>query len=95
MSELGLLSAAQAAERVRAGEVSAAELWDLYRERAADDELNAYLWVAEDAPAPGPGVAPLAGVPLAVKDLFCTEGDRTIGVGTHERRMIDAAGPAT
>ncbi|MGH2942773.1 MAG: Asp-tRNA(Asn)/Glu-tRNA(Gln) amidotransferase subunit GatA, partial [Solirubrobacteraceae bacterium] len=32
------------------------------------------LWVAEDAPAAPPAGAPLAGVPLAVKDLFCTEG---------------------
>jgi aspartyl-tRNA(Asn)/glutamyl-tRNA(Gln) amidotransferase subunit A len=33
------------------------------------------VWVAEEAPAdlPGPDT-PLAGLPLAVKDLFCTEG---------------------
>jgi aspartyl-tRNA(Asn)/glutamyl-tRNA(Gln) amidotransferase subunit A len=73
VSELGLLTAAQAAEKIRAGEVSADELWNLYRERAAADDLNAYLWVADerdDAPADGP----LGGVPLAVKDLFCVEG---------------------
>ena len=42
---------------------------------AADTELNAFTWVAEDdtPPAAPPG-APLAGVPLAVKDLFCVEG---------------------
>jgi predicted thioesterase len=28
-------------------------------------------------------------------DVEVTEGERTIGVGTHERRMIDAAGPPT
>ena len=28
-------------------------------------------------------------------DVEVSEGDRTIGVGTHERRMIDAGGPAT
>ena len=28
-------------------------------------------------------------------DVEVTEGDRTIGVGTHERRVIDAAGPPT
>ena len=44
------LTAAQAAERVRAGELSAGELFDAYRERAAGDEHGAYLWVAEDAP---------------------------------------------
>ena len=39
---------------------------------AAADELNAYVWVAEEAPTVADG--PLGGVPLAVKDLFCTEG---------------------
>jgi aspartyl-tRNA(Asn)/glutamyl-tRNA(Gln) amidotransferase subunit A len=74
MSDLLDLTAAAAAERVRAGELSAAELWDAYRERSAGDSLNAYLWVAEgDAPAVAPD-APLGGVPLAVKDLFCTAG---------------------
>ena len=71
MSDLGLLSAAQAAKKVRAGQVSAGELWELYRGRAEADDLNAFLWVA-DEPAAGDG--PLAGVPLGVKDLFCVEG---------------------
>ena len=74
-SELIELTATQAAERIRAGELSAAELFDAYRERAAADELNAYTWVAEAAPDPAPpATSPLAGVPVAVKDLFCTEG---------------------
>jgi aspartyl-tRNA(Asn)/glutamyl-tRNA(Gln) amidotransferase subunit A len=37
--------------------------------------LNAFTWIASQAPAGGPvGDAPLGGVPIAVKDLFCTEG---------------------
>jgi fluoroacetyl-CoA thioesterase len=28
-------------------------------------------------------------------DVEVKEGDRTIGVGTHQRRVIDAAGPST
>jgi predicted thioesterase len=28
-------------------------------------------------------------------EVEVTEGERTIGVGTHERRVIDASGPAT
>jgi aspartyl-tRNA(Asn)/glutamyl-tRNA(Gln) amidotransferase subunit A len=72
VSELIELTAAQAAGRVRAGEISAAELFEAYRERAAADELNAFLWVADSAPAAGDG--PLGGVPFAAKDLFCTEG---------------------
>jgi len=66
------LTGAQAADAIKAGEISAAELFDFYRDRAAGDKLGIYLWVADS-----PGVAsgtPLAGVPLAVKDLFCIEG---------------------
>jgi aspartyl-tRNA(Asn)/glutamyl-tRNA(Gln) amidotransferase subunit A len=75
VSELIELTAAQAAEKVRAGEVDAGELFDAYRERAAADELNAFTWVASEPPAEnGHGQTPLAGVPVAVKDLFCTEG---------------------
>jgi aspartyl-tRNA(Asn)/glutamyl-tRNA(Gln) amidotransferase subunit A len=73
MSGIVELTAAAAAERVRAGELSPAELSDAYREHVAGDSLNAFLWLAEDAPDV-PADAPLGGVPLAVKDLFCTEG---------------------
>jgi aspartyl-tRNA(Asn)/glutamyl-tRNA(Gln) amidotransferase subunit A len=73
------LTAAQAAAAVRSGELDPAELFAFYRERAADDTLNAFTWVADGAPAAGdssqPAAAtPLGGVPLAVKDLFCTKG---------------------
>jgi aspartyl-tRNA(Asn)/glutamyl-tRNA(Gln) amidotransferase subunit A len=79
------LSAARAADAIAAGSLSAGELFDAYRSRAAadraagDDGLNCFTWVAEDAPEPGspaagPAGAPIGGVPLAVKDLFCTEG---------------------
>jgi aspartyl-tRNA(Asn)/glutamyl-tRNA(Gln) amidotransferase subunit A len=75
VTELTQFSGAQAAASIRAGEISAHELFQAYRERAAADQLNAYTWVADAAPdsLPGPDT-PLAGVPLAVKDLFCTEG---------------------
>jgi len=75
MSELIELTAAAAAAAVRKGEIDPRELFEAYRERAAADELNAFTWLAEHAPDPAtPGTTPLAGVPLAVKDLFCTEG---------------------
>ncbi len=73
------LTAAQAADRIAAGELSAGELFSFYRERASADRaageggLNCFTWVAAD----GAGAdieGPLAGVPLAVKDLFCTRG---------------------
>jgi len=68
------LTAAQAAQAVRAGELDQIELFEAYRERAQADTLNAFVWVAPHAPE-GPATdAPLAGVPLAVKDLFCTKG---------------------
>jgi aspartyl-tRNA(Asn)/glutamyl-tRNA(Gln) amidotransferase subunit A len=67
------LSAAEAGERIRAGDLDPAELWEAYRSRAAADELNAFTWVAEETPELDRDT-PLAGVPVAVKDLFCTQG---------------------
>jgi aspartyl-tRNA(Asn)/glutamyl-tRNA(Gln) amidotransferase subunit A len=75
VSELTELTAAAAAERVRAGDLDPGELFDAYRERAGADQLNAFTWVAaESPPERSYADAPLGGVPLAVKDLFCTEG---------------------
>ena len=74
MSDLVELTAAQAAEHVRAGEVSADELFAAYRGRAEGEELGAFLTLAEPEPGGSAGAdAPLAGVPLAVKDIFCVE----------------------
>ncbi len=94
-ADLIALTAAEAAHQISIGALSAQELFDAYRARAAADGLNCFTWVApadESAPA-GSGSGgggdsigaaaqaglelrdtPLAGVPLAVKDLFCTEG---------------------
>jgi aspartyl-tRNA(Asn)/glutamyl-tRNA(Gln) amidotransferase subunit A len=72
--DLIALTAAQAVERLRAGDITSAELFEAYRARAAADELNAFTWVAEQTPAGAGADLPLAGMPLAVKDLFCTEG---------------------
>jgi aspartyl-tRNA(Asn)/glutamyl-tRNA(Gln) amidotransferase subunit A len=74
MSEVTALTAAQAAAAVQSGELDRRELFEAYRERAATDELNAYLWVADEGGWDGVDGGPLSGVPLAVKDLFCTEG---------------------
>jgi aspartyl-tRNA(Asn)/glutamyl-tRNA(Gln) amidotransferase subunit A len=78
-SDLLSLSAAQASERIAAGELSARELFAFYQERAAadraagEDGLNCFTWVADGAGADDPE-GPVGGVPLAVKDLFCTRG---------------------
>jgi aspartyl-tRNA(Asn)/glutamyl-tRNA(Gln) amidotransferase subunit A len=75
MSEALSLTAAAAAARIRAGELDPAELWHGYRERAVADEHNAFVWVAPAGDAPVVARdAPLGGVPVAVKDLFCTAG---------------------
>ncbi len=73
MSTLIDLTAAEAAAQIRAREIDATELFEAYRARAAADDLNAFTWVADSAPEPVAGTA-LGGVPVAVKDLFCTEG---------------------
>jgi aspartyl-tRNA(Asn)/glutamyl-tRNA(Gln) amidotransferase subunit A len=75
MSDLLELTAAQAAALVRDGDLDPADLWAAYRDRAAADDLNAYTWVADGGEPPAVDRnAPLGGVPVAVKDLFCTEG---------------------
>jgi len=71
MSELHDLTAAEAAARVNAGELSAADLFEHYRKRAESDDLGSFLWVAGEADQTD---GPLGGVPVAVKDLFCVEG---------------------
>ncbi len=73
------LSALEASALIAGRSLSADELFEAYRARAEADRdagaegLNCFTWVAAGAPETGPA-APLGGVPLAVKDLFCTEG---------------------
>jgi aspartyl-tRNA(Asn)/glutamyl-tRNA(Gln) amidotransferase subunit A len=75
--ELGELSAAEMLRRISSGELSGDECFDAYAEAAAGDELNAFLWRAEPGSEPAAGEGPLGGLPVAVKDLFCTEGIET------------------
>ena len=44
------LTAAEAVAAVRRGDLDAGELFAAYRDRAAADELNAFLWVADGPP---------------------------------------------
>jgi aspartyl-tRNA(Asn)/glutamyl-tRNA(Gln) amidotransferase subunit A len=72
--ELLELTAAAAARALSSGEIGSTELFEAYRARAEADELNCFTWVCDgEAPQVMAGT-PLGGVPLAVKDLFCTEG---------------------
>src|SRR5688572_30063419 len=71
MSEIVELTAMQAGERIRAGEISPAECFGAWARAAAGEELNAYLWRSE------PDGAEATHPPVAVKDIFCTEGVAT------------------
>ena len=66
-------TAAQAAAAIKSGDLDAAEYFDFYRQRAAADAFNSYIWVADETPGADTDT-PFAGVPVAIKDLFCTEG---------------------
>ncbi|MEH3054510.1 MAG: Asp-tRNA(Asn)/Glu-tRNA(Gln) amidotransferase subunit GatA [Patulibacter minatonensis] len=68
-------SATEQIAAIRSGDLDARELFEAYRARAAADTHNAFTWVADETPAELPAAtSPLAGLPVAVKDLFCTEG---------------------
>ena len=68
MGEIVELTARQAGERIREGELAAGECFSAWAVAAAGDDLNAYLWRAEEDGAGS------SYPPLAVKDIFCTEG---------------------
>jgi aspartyl-tRNA(Asn)/glutamyl-tRNA(Gln) amidotransferase subunit A len=71
------LTVAQAAAKIAAGEISAAEYFEAWQAAAAGDELNAYLCAVEDGVPYEVEDGPLRGIPVAVKDIFCTEGTPT------------------
>ena len=80
--ELPFAPALEQAVRVRAGDVSALELVDLYLDRIErlDPQLNAYVTVDADgarAAARSPAPGPFSGVPIPIKDLNETAGMRT------------------
>jgi aspartyl-tRNA(Asn)/glutamyl-tRNA(Gln) amidotransferase subunit A len=70
------LTLAEALRSIAAGELSAEEYFDAYATAAAEDDLNAFLWRSGPGGHHGGG-EPLRGAPIAIKDLFCTEGIET------------------
>jgi aspartyl-tRNA(Asn)/glutamyl-tRNA(Gln) amidotransferase subunit A len=87
MSELIRQTAAETAARIASGEVTAVEVTEAHLARidAVDEKVHAFLHVdregalaqarAVDAQrAAGEPLGPLAGVPLALKDIFTTQG---------------------
>lgn len=90
MSELIKNSASELARKLNAREITAVELAQAHLERIADVDgvVNAFLHVNTDealadaaavdaARAAGEELHPLAGVPIAVKDLIVTKGQPT------------------
>jgi aspartyl-tRNA(Asn)/glutamyl-tRNA(Gln) amidotransferase subunit A len=86
-NDLTRLTAAQTAEAVAGGEVSAVEVAQAHLDRigAVDDRVHAFLHVdtegalaaaaaVDAARASGEPLAPLAGVPLALKDVMTQRG---------------------
>ncbi len=89
MGEIFELSAAEALRRVEAGELGGEEVFAAYAEAAAGDDVGAYLWHADPGSAAVNSGGPLAGVPIAVKDIFCTEGIET----TAASRILEGYRP--
>jgi aspartyl-tRNA(Asn)/glutamyl-tRNA(Gln) amidotransferase subunit A len=90
VSDLWRLSAIELGAKIAAREVSAREATDAHLARIAalDDQVNAFITPTPDlaraiadevdaAIAKGEKRGPLAGVPLALKDILCVDGIRT------------------
>ncbi|MGF3055432.1 Asp-tRNA(Asn)/Glu-tRNA(Gln) amidotransferase subunit GatA [Microbacterium sp. YY-01] len=89
MSDIIRMHAAQLGEKIAAGEISSVEVTQAHLDRIAqvDGELNAFLHVNDSAldaaravderRASGEKLGPLAGVPLAIKDVLVTNDQPT------------------
>jgi aspartyl-tRNA(Asn)/glutamyl-tRNA(Gln) amidotransferase subunit A len=87
MTDLTRMTAAETAAVIASGETSATEVAQAHLDRIAaiDEKVHAFLHVdtegalkaaraVDDRRAAGEELGPLAGVPLALKDIFTTEG---------------------
>ena len=76
-SNLLTATAAETARLIRDGEVSREETLDAWLDRTAADDLNGYLWRADRESALNgvdeSATGPVAGVPVAIKDIFITK----------------------
>ncbi len=90
MNELCFLTIAEAAKQIAARKLSPVDLTKAFLDRIAslNPQLNAYLLVlvnsaladakqAETEIAAGKYRGPLHGIPIALKDIYCTKGIRT------------------
>ena len=99
------LTAVQAHGAMSAGELDAGEYAKAWSEAAAGDDLNAYLWRDEDGGGAAIAVERPSVAPVAVKDIFCTEGVPTTAgsrilegyrppyTSTAVKRLIEAGAP--
>jgi aspartyl-tRNA(Asn)/glutamyl-tRNA(Gln) amidotransferase subunit A len=85
MADMLELTAREAAVAMAAGELAAAEYAGAWAQAAAGDELNAYLWRGDDGDAGAIVVGEPRLAPIAVKDIFTTEGVPT----TAGSRILD------
>ncbi len=100
------LTALEAHEAMVAGDLAASEYTAAWKEAAGGDELNAYLWRDEDA-GEGKAIAVERDciAPIAVKDIFTTEGVPTTAgsrilegyrppyTSTAVRKLLEAGAP--
>ena len=89
MSELHLLALQQQMDGLASGQFSSVELTQHYLDRIArlDGQINSFITVtadqalaqaqAADQTRAAGTAGPLTGIPLAQKDIFCTQGVRT------------------
>lgn len=87
--EIIKLSALQAGEKIRSGELTSVEVTKVFLDKIAQDnsKYNCYITVCDDALEQakeadegiksGKYTGPLAGVPIAIKDNICTKGLKT------------------
>jgi aspartyl-tRNA(Asn)/glutamyl-tRNA(Gln) amidotransferase subunit A len=105
MAELLDLTVLEAHEAGMAGELAPAEHTAAWLQAAAGDELNAYLWHNDGAGAEAIAVERDCIAPIAVKDIFVTEGVPTTAASrilegyrppytaTAVRRLLEAGAP--
>jgi aspartyl-tRNA(Asn)/glutamyl-tRNA(Gln) amidotransferase subunit A len=99
------LTAVGAHEAMSAGELDAGEYAEAWSKAAAGDDLNAYLWRDENGDGAAIAVERPSIAPVAVKDIFCTEGVPTTAgsrildgyrppyTSTAVKRLIEAGAP--
>jgi Asp-tRNA(Asn)/Glu-tRNA(Gln) amidotransferase A subunit family amidase len=102
-NEIWQLSAVEQAARIAAGDLSPVDVVQSSLDRIAEvnPQLNCFCFTfperaleqaraAEQAVAAGGPLGPLHGVPIAIKDLTATKGDRTtLGSYSHEHHVPD------